>query len=65
MTGLTKREWEVVHGVCGGLTGQEIAVQMGISRRTVEVYRAHIRMKLGVRNTAQLVRTIKEQEGSA
>lgn len=53
---LTKREQEIVSHVAAGLTSQDIASKLGISRRTVETHRARIMTKLGVNNAAGLVR---------
>lgn len=53
---LTKREQEIVSHVAAGLTSQDIADKLGISRRTVETHRARIMTKLGVNNAAGLVR---------
>lgn len=54
--GLTKREEEILGLVAQGLTSQEIANKLFISPRTVETHRAHLMEKLGVNNTAGLVR---------
>lgn len=54
--GLTKREEEILHLVAQGMTSQEIAQKLFISPRTVETHRAHLMDKLGVNNTAGLVR---------
>lgn len=54
--GLTKREEEILHLVAQGMTSQEIANKLFISPRTVETHRAHLMEKLGVSNTAGLVR---------
>lgn len=53
---LTKREEEIVALVAAGLTSQEIGKKLFISHRTVETHRARIMDKLGVSNTAGLVR---------
>lgn len=53
---LTHREREVLQHVVGGRTNKEIAVELGLSYRTVEVHRRHIMAKIGARNTAELVR---------
>jgi RNA polymerase sigma factor (sigma-70 family) len=53
---LTPRERQVLHHVANGLHAKEIAVELGISPRTVEVHRTHIMGKLAVRNVAELVR---------
>ncbi|MGC1109757.1 MAG: LuxR C-terminal-related transcriptional regulator, partial [Methylovirgula sp.] len=34
------------------------AAHLGLSPRTIEVHRAHIMMKLGTKNTADLVRLV-------
>ncbi|MFI3306029.1 MAG: response regulator transcription factor [Rikenellaceae bacterium] len=52
---LSSREVEVVVGVCSGLSNQEIADTLYISKRTVEKHRANIMEKTGCKNTANLV----------
>ncbi len=52
---LTPREKEVVSRLCRGLTNKEIALDLGISHRTVEVYRSRAVSKLGVETTASLI----------
>jgi DNA-binding NarL/FixJ family response regulator len=44
---LTKREQEVLELVSLGLTNGEIARQLSLSRRTVEVHVEQVRAKLG------------------
>jgi FixJ family two-component response regulator len=53
---LTAREREVLHQAAKGLHAKEIAANLGISSRTVEVHKTRIMEKLGVRNATQLVR---------
>ena len=53
---LTVREREVLHMLAQGLNNEEIAVRLSVSRRTVEVHRAHVMHKLGVHNQVQLLR---------
>ena len=53
---LTPREREVLEQAARGLHAKEIAAALGISPRTVEVHKAHLMEKLGVRNVAELVR---------
>jgi len=53
---LTSREREVLELAARGLHAKEIAASLGISPRTVEVHKARIMEKLGVRNIAELVR---------
>ena len=53
---LTAREREVFHLVIEGLTTKEIARRLDISVKTAENHRARVISKVGVRNTAELVR---------
>ena len=53
---LTVREREVLHMLAQGLSNEEISVRLSVSRRTVEVHRAHVMQKLGVHNQVQLLR---------
>ncbi len=57
--GLTQRERQVLERVLGGKTSAAIAVEYGISRKTVEFHRAQIMRKLGVRSRAPLVEACK------
>jgi two-component system response regulator FixJ len=52
---LTAREREVLEQVVAGLHNREIAVRLGISPRTVEVYKARFMDKLDVRRLPELV----------
>ena len=51
--GLTKREVEVLRLLVRGLSNQEIAEQLVISRKTAGSHVEHIYAKLGVSNRAQ------------
>lgn len=53
---LSAREREVLHLVVDGLTTKEIARRLTISVKTAENHRGRILDKLGVRNSAELVR---------
>ena len=53
---LTAREREVLERVARGLHAKEIAIELGISPRTVEVHKASIMEKVGARNVLELVR---------
>ena len=55
---LTARERDVIHPVAEGKSNKLIASELGISMRTVEAHRARIFYKMGVRNAAQLARTV-------
>lgn len=53
---LTERQREILALIAAGHQNREIAVQLGISARTVEVHKAHIMEKLGCRSLAELMR---------
>ena len=53
---LTPREREVFHLIAEGLTTKEIARKLGTSAKTAENHRFRVLDKLGVRNTAELIR---------
>lgn len=52
---LSDREMEILVEVCRGLSNQEIADKLFISKRTVDKHRANILEKTGSKNTASLV----------
>ena len=53
---LSRREREVLIGIIAGKTSREIALDLGLSIRTVEVHRLHCIRRLGVKNTAEAVK---------
>lgn len=53
---LSEREREVLQLVAEGKSSKEIADVLSISPATVETHRAHLLQKLGLRNTAEVVR---------
>jgi two-component system, LuxR family, response regulator FixJ len=53
---LTGREQEVMRALSRGLANKEVALEIGISPRTVEVYRAAIMTKMQLQSFAELVR---------
>lgn len=52
---ISDRELEILYHVCKGLSNQEIADELFISKRTVDKHRANLLSKTGCRNTAALV----------
>lgn len=52
---LTAREREVAMLTCQGMTSKEIGRDLGLSYRTVELYRARLLGKFAARNIAELV----------
>jgi len=53
---LSGRERDVLEGLLAGKPNKAIALDLGISPRTVEVYRANLMTKMGARSLADLVR---------
>lgn len=53
---LSKREVEIIKLICDQLTNDEISKILFLSKRTVDNHRQNILNKLGMRNTAGLVR---------
>ncbi len=56
LSSLSPREREVLTHLTRGLHAKEIGEQLGISHRTVEVHKAHIMEKMGVRSVIDIVR---------
>ena len=52
---LTDREVEIINLITEGLKSSEIADQLKLSTRTIEVHRRNLMKKLDVKNTAELV----------
>jgi DNA-binding NarL/FixJ family response regulator len=53
---LSAREREVLQLIAEGLSAKEIAVDLGISPKTVEAHRTSVMRKLGARKATELVR---------
>ena len=55
---LTARESEVLTGLCGGQANKQVAFDLSISPRTVEMHRANALRRLNVRTIAEVVTMI-------
>lgn len=58
MNSLSKRELDIVKLIKEGMSSREIALELDISLKTVEVHRYNILKKLNLKNTAALVNFI-------
>jgi DNA-binding NarL/FixJ family response regulator len=56
LTDLSKREMEVLQLIASGKSDKEVADQLFISTKTVNTHKMNILDKLGLKNTAELVR---------
>jgi len=59
---LTRREREVLDRVVEGKPTKQIAEELGISSKTVEVHRSHVTRKMHVRSVAELVRVVTKYQ---
>jgi len=60
---LTPREREVMERVARGQANKVIAMDLGVSQRTVELHRARVMKKLRLRSVAELVHAIERIGG--
>lgn len=65
LASLSERETQVLKGVVAGLPNKTIAFELGISPRTVEVYRAGLMGKMQARSLPELVRMVLALEGAS
>jgi two-component system response regulator FixJ len=62
LASLSEREAQVLQGVVAGQPNKTIAYELGISPRTVEVYRAGLMAKMQARSLPDLVRMVMDLE---
>ncbi len=58
LASLSEREIQVLRGIVQGQANKTIAAELGISPRTVEVYRANLMSKMQAKGLAELIRMI-------
>ncbi|TMJ02019.1 MAG: response regulator transcription factor FixJ [Alphaproteobacteria bacterium] len=56
LAALSNREREVLEGLVAGKPNKMIAFDLGISPRTIEIYRAHVMTKMNAESLSDLVR---------
>jgi DNA-binding NarL/FixJ family response regulator len=61
---LTKRQLQIVKMIAKGLSSKEIAVQLGLSNRTVEVHRYNILRKTNSRNSITAIQKVLANTGA-
>jgi len=59
---LTNREKDVLRLLCEGLISKQIADKLGISQRTVEIYRSNLMQKFDVKTIGELIAVISASE---
>jgi len=57
---LTKRENQILQLAVSGMTNKDIAEELNISKRTIEVHRFNLMKKMGVKNILELSNKAKE-----
>jgi two-component system response regulator FixJ len=63
MAELTPREKEVLDKVVSGMTNKNIAIELGISRKTLDIHRSKVLQKMKAESIADLVRMVLHQRG--
>jgi DNA-binding CsgD family transcriptional regulator len=58
--GISKREYEVLELMAGGLSNQEIADKLFVSLNTVKTHSSNLFTKLGVKRRTEAIRRAKE-----
>jgi len=60
LNSLTPREREVMGRIAEGAANKVVAIELGISERTVEIHRSRVMKKMGVRSLAELVQRLTQ-----
>jgi FixJ family two-component response regulator len=60
---LTQRERDVLALIVGGKLNKQIADDLGISIKTVEVHRSRVMEKMGADSVAELVQLVLKSQG--
>jgi len=58
LASLTNRETQILEAVVSGKANKVIAIEIHLSQRTVEIHRAHVMEKMGVKSLAELVKIV-------
>ena len=58
LASLTNRETQILDAVVSGKANKVIAIELHLSQRTVEIHRAHVMEKMGVKSLAELVKIV-------
>jgi two-component system response regulator FixJ len=61
---LSGREAQVLQGLTNGKSSKEIARDLGLSPRTIEMHRSHLMERLGVRKSSEAIRLAVQAEMS-
>ncbi len=56
---LTEREMELITQLCKGLSSEEIAKKLCLSRHTIDTHRRNIHQKTGTRNVVELLNLLR------
>ena len=58
--GVTKRQIEILKFISEGMTNEDISKKLKLAKRTIDTHRQNLLVKLGVNNTAALIRKATE-----
>ncbi len=61
-SGLSNREYEVLHGIASGLSNKEIGEQLFLSESTIKTHVSNLYVKLDAKRRTQAIRKAKEMQ---